>query len=288
MNAVAELDCLLGRYGVASRDQLLAAGIDDAQIRRLVWSGAVQRLRRGWFASPYADPMVRRAVSLGGALSCVSVLAQHGVWVPECAGRELHLRLSRWHRSSARKPPGIRYCAVPERGATCQPVDSLELAVRAATDCLEGVELTAVFDSLLNKRLLDLEHLTALLRDRPRRVLRRLAATDGSAESGTETVLRLHFRKRHIPYRPQVFIPGVGRVDFLVGRRMVVEADSRLHHGGDGIEHDRRRDLALHTLDFLPFRASYQQVFHQFEKVAAALDAVISRGEHLRPAQIDV
>lgn len=288
MEHMAELDFLLGRHAVMSRQQLLAAGISDAQIRRLVRSGGLQRLRDGWFASPHAEPAVCRAVSLGGALSCVSVLARYGVWVPEGAGRELHLRLNTYRRRCARRAPGIRFCALPHAVPTREPVDSLDMAVLAATDCLDGVALTAMFDSLLNKRLFEPGQLGALLRDRPRRVLRRLAAADGSAESGTETVLRLHFRARGIPFRPQVFIPGVGRVDFLVGRRLVVEADSGLHHAGDGIENDRIRDLALHRLDFLPFRASYQQVFRQFETVAAALDAVVSRGEHLRPAEIDV
>lgn len=288
MTPVAELDCLLSRDGVVSRGQLLAAGIGDAKIRVLVRSGALRRLREGWFASPHADPMVCRAVTLGGALSCVSALARYGVWLPEGAGRELHLRLSGHYRKRARRAPGVRYCTAPGDDANCRPVDSVDRAVLAATECLDGVELTAVFDSLLNKRLLEPGELKALLRGRLRRVLRRLAAADGSAGSGTETVLRLHFRARHIPFRPQVHIPGVGRVDFLVGRRLVVEADSRLHHAGDGIENDRRRDLALHTLDFLPFRVSYQQVFHQFEKVAAALEVILSRGEHLRRAQIEV
>lgn len=285
---MTDLDHLLDHHGVVSRGQLLAAGIGDARIRVMVRSDALRRLRAGWFASPQANPMVCRAVSLGGVLSCVSALALYGVWVPEGVHRELHLRLSEHHRGHARNAPGVRYCGVPYQDAAPRPVDTLDLAVLAATDCLDGVALTAVFDSLLNKRLYEPGDLQALLRGRPRRVLRWLAAADGSAESGTETVLRLHFRARHIPYRSQVFIPTVGRVDFLVGRRLVVEADSRLHHAGDGIENDRSRDLAAHTLGFLPFRASYQQVFHQFDRVDAAIDAIVSRGEHLRPAAIAV
>lgn len=289
MGAVSGLDWLVRGDGVVSRGELVAAGIDDAHIRRLVRSDALRRLRSGWFAAPHADPAVCRAVTLGGALSCVSVLARHGVWVPERASRLLHVRRNAYRRRDGSAPIGVRFCSVAGGGPTRQPVDGLERAVRAATDCLAGrTELIAVFDSLLNKRLLRPADLRAVLDGRPRRVWRALDLADGSAESGTETVLRLHFRMRRIPYRPQVFIPGVGRVDFLVGRRLVVEADSLRHHGGDGIETDRGRDVELHRLGFLPFRASYQQVFHQFDRVAAALDVVLARGEHLRAAEIDV
>lgn len=288
MEPVSELDWLLRGDGVASRADLIAVGIGDPRIRELVRSDALRRLRSGWFAAPQADSTVCRAVSLGGALSCVSALARRGVWVPERSSRLLHVRLNAYRRRGAPTVPGVRFCSVPGGGPTRLPVDGLEPSVLAAVNCLGGVELTAVFDSLLNMRLLEPGQLHDLLRGRPRRVLRRLAAADGSAESGTETVLRLHFRVRRIPFRPQVFIPGVGRVDFLVGRRLVVEADSRRHHAGDGIEHDRDRDLALHHLGFLPFRVSYQQVFYRFEQVAAALDAVLARGEHLHAAEIDV
>lgn len=283
---VSELDCLLGRDAVVSRPGLIAAGIGDAQIRRLVRADCLRRLRAGWFAAPNADPTVCRAVSLGGALSCVSALSQRGVWVPEREARVLHIRMNGYRRRGIRNMPGVRFCAGV--GPTHGAVDDLESSVLAATYCLDGVELTAVFDSLLNKRIVGAEQLRHLLAGRSERVQRCLEAADGSAESGTETVLRLYFRARGIAYRTQVVIPGVGRVDFLVGRRLVVEADSRAHHAGDGIERDRDRDLEAHRRGFLPFRTSYQQVFYRFEAVAAALDAVLSRGEHLRPAEIDV
>lgn len=284
--AVPELRWLFADHGVVSRGQLVAAGFDDPCIRSLVRSGALRRLRAGWFAAPQADPTVSRAVSLGGALTCVSALSRHGVWVPEGAIRVLHLRMNGYRRRAARTVPGVRFCGGGR--PTLQAVDDLTVSVLAAVQCLSGVELTAVFDSLLNKRLLEPQQLRNMLVGQPRRVLRRLAAADGSAASGTETVLRLHFLARRIRFRSQVFIPGVGTVDFLVGRRLVVEADSRAHHAGDGIEGDRGRDLELHRLGFLPFRASYQQVFYQFERVTAALDVVISREEHLRAAEIDV
>ena len=283
---VPEVGQLVADHGVVSRQQLQAAGVSDPGIRHLMRSDVLRRLRTGWFAAAHANPAVCRAVSLGGTLSCVSALGRYGVWVPERATRLLHVRLNGYRRRDARRTPGVRWCG--GGGPTRHAVDDLESSVLAAAGCLDGVELTAVFDSLLNKRLMDPGQLRNLLADQPARVLRWLAAADGSAASGTETVLRLHFRARGIGYCTQVFIPAVGRVDFLVGRRLVVEADSRTHHAGDGIDGDRDRDLELHRLGFLPFRTSHQQVFYRFTAVAAALDAVIGRGEHLRAAEIDV
>lgn len=263
----------------------MAAGIGDAGIRRLVCRQTLRRLRPGWYAAPHADPVVCRAVALGGALTCVSALDRHGIWVPEGAAHTLHLRVNPYRRRPLRAVPGIRPCAC---GPTPRPVDDLEPAVVAAVGCLQGPELVAVLDSVLHQRMLSPQRLRELLAGQPRRVWRWLAAADGSAESGTETLLRLHFRSRHIAFRSQVFIPGVGTVDFLIGKRLVVEADSHRHHAGDGIEVDRERDLELHRLGFLPFRVSYQQVFHHFDRVAAALDAVLARGEHRVPTEIDV
>lgn len=274
-------------HGVLCRAELLAAGLDDQAIRRLTAGDGLRRLRAGWFAAPHADPLVCRAVALGGTLSCLSVLARAGVWIPESQARVVHLRLNGYQRRAARRVPGARYCS-GRPGPTRRAVDDLESAALTAARCAAGAELTAIFDSLLNKRLLAQHDLAALLAGQPQRVLDSFVLADGSADSGTETVLRLHLRARRLDFRPQVFIPGVGTVDFLVGRRLVIEADSRRHHGGDGIENDRRRDLELQRLGFLPFRVSYQQVFYQFEGVAAALDAVISRGEHRRSPEIDV
>jgi len=274
-----------GSDGVVSRAALAAVGIGDAAIRQLVRGQTLRRLRPGWYATPHADPAVCRAVALGGALTCISALDRHGVWVPDHAGKTLHLRLNAYRRRWVRGLPGIRPCAC---GPTPQAVDGLESAVIAAAGCLDGPELVAVLDSVLHQRRLSPQRLRELLAGHPRRVWRWLAAVDGSAESGTETLLRLYFRSRHVAFRAQVFIPGVGTVDFLVGTRLVVEADSRRHHAGDGIEADRERDLELHRLGFRPFRVSYQQVFHRFDRVAAALDAVLARGEHRGAAEIDV
>ncbi len=268
----------MGEYGVISRAELQAAGHTPRAIRLAVQRERMTRLRPGWFAYPGADPDVARAVTAGGGVGCISALSRHGVWVPESA-RGLHVRLP--ERARRRGHKGIRVCG-NSIDAPIRLVDDAATGVLAAADCVHGDELTAVFDSVLNRRVLQPAELTGLFKDAPRRIHRALLAVDGAAESGTETRVRLHIRRRRLDHRTQVFIPGVGYVDLLVGRSLVIECDSEDHHAGEAIETDRERDLALHTLGFAVLRVSYQQVFHRFPKVAAAIARRIADGDHLR------
>ncbi|GAA1071196.1 endonuclease domain-containing protein [Tsukamurella spumae] len=267
----------MGEHGVFARTELLAEGSDHA-IRRAVHAERLKRLRPGWYAEPGADEEVAAAVAAGGALTCMSVLSRQKVWVPESA-RGVHVRLTQRYRPGPHT--GYRACG----GALNGPIGAIDdptTALLAVVDCVHGDELTAVLDSLLHRRVFQPGELAGMLRGQPRRVARALAGVDGAAESGTETQVRLHLRRSQLPYRTQVFIPGVGHVDVLVGRSLVIECDSEEHHAGEAIETDRERDLALHTLGFEVLRVSYQQVFHQFSKVAAAIDRKIANRDHRR------
>lgn len=44
--------------------------------------------------------------------------------------------------------------------------------------------------------------------------------------------MRLRLRRRKVELRTQVTIADVGRVDLLVGERLVIEVDSKEHHTG--------------------------------------------------------
>ncbi len=268
----------MGEHGVLSRADLQAEGWTPHAIRRAVRAERLTPLRRGWYGLPGADPDVVRAVSAGGGVSCMSALARHRVWVPESA-RGLHVRLP--ERARRRGHKGLVVCG----GSIAAPpavVDDVTTSVRAVADCVHGDDLVAVLDSVLHRRILQPGELTGLFRDGPRRVHRALCAVDGSAESGTETQVRLHLRRERLAHRTQVFIPGVGRVDLLAGKSLVIECDSEAHHAGEAIETDRERDLVLATLGFVVLRLSYDQVFHRFPQVRAAIARRIADGDHLR------
>lgn len=81
------------------------------------------------------------------------------------------------------------------------------------------------------------------------------------ADSGTESLVRQRLRGKRVRVRTQVRIDGVGRVDMVLGRRVVLEVDSRAHHTeADSYQRDRLRDLKLLARGFVVIRVTWEQV----------------------------
>lgn len=277
-----DLDELFSAHdGVLSRSQLLSAGCTDAQVRRAVAAGTIRRLRAGWYAAPTAEPAVARAVTAGGVASCITALALLGVWVPR-DGRP-HMRRSRRLRKR-RRIEGIAVCDLPQGRTLPTPTasDAVLVALAAAAGCLTQDELTVVIDSALHLRLTTRHELDELWSSAPVRVRRALAAADGIAESGTETFVRVRLCRRGVRLRPQVWI-GDRRVDFLIGRRLIIEVDSKEWHlDAEAYERDRERDRQLAALGYHVIRLTYRQVMDDWASVELDLLAIMRRGEHLR------
>jgi very-short-patch-repair endonuclease len=89
-------------------------------------------------------------------------------------------------------------------------------------------------------------------------------------------------RASGIVMRAQVDIAGVRRVDFVIGDCLIVEVDSREHHG---LRAQRRRDLhrdaAAATLGFITLRFDYWQIMEDWATVEAAVLASVARGDHV-------
>lgn len=277
-----DVEELLSLHGhVLNRQQIVAAGGSDAEIRAAVASGAIRRLRTGWYAWPGADSAICRAISAGGVASCLTALARLGVWVPY--DRRVHVRRSRRLRGK-RPPAGTVACDLPERRTqpTSHACDTVLVALAAAAGCLTSDHLIVVIDSVLQRKLASREELEQLWQRAPRRVRRSLAAADGVAESGTETLVRLRLLRRGIQVQPQVWI-GNKRVDFLIGRRLIIEVDSkRWHLDAEAYENDRARDRELAALGYHVIRLTYQQVINGWDRVEPDLLALVRLGDHLR------
>lgn len=259
--------------GVHSYRSLRARGASQTDVRRAMRSGELMRLRRGWYAGPSADPTVSAAVTAGGVLGCVSALRARGVWVPP--GSDLHIRSRRGGRNFCR-PYGA--ASEPETAA----IDEIPTALRYAVRCLDDEGLIVVCDSLLNLELLTLAEITHILRAAPPGK-RRLIERCDLAESGTETMVRVRLRRRGIRVRPQVVIAGLGRVDLLVGRRLIIEIDGREYHiGAARFEADRERDRRAIQLGYLVIRVSYRQVMYDWAAVEATILELVRRRDHLR------
>ncbi|EGD55706.1 DUF559 domain-containing protein [Gordonia neofelifaecis] len=246
-----------------------------AEIDRAVADGALIRLRRDWYATTAANPQVVRAVAAGGVLTCASALELHGVWVPptdrlHIRGNDATARLQPgWCRQIGRQPP--------EAGA----VDDLETSLRHAAKCLSEEQFVVVCDSALNRRLCTASELERLFI--APHLARLLERCDGKSESGTETMTRLRLRRPNLVIRTQVPLP-FGRVDLLIGRSLIVEVDGYEYHADPAaFERDRLRDLRAKALGYNVVRLSFRQVVHQWDVVGPLLEAMIARGDHLRP-----
>lgn len=244
----------------------------------MVAQGQLRRLRVGWYAQPAADPTIVRAVTAGGTLACVSALALHGVWTPD--RRILHVRRHRNFRSHPLERGIVDCGSGGDLPAARRSVDPLPVALRSAWRCLPTDEFVAVADSLWLMGL-DPAQVAEILGG-GRDVLNAVALMD-RAESGTESLVRLRLRRRRLRVRAQIEIEGVGRVDLLVGDRLVIEVDSRAHHTGtENHSRDRWRDLRLHERGFVVLRLTWAQVMHHWDEVEPVILALASRRAHVR------
>lgn len=265
-------------FGVFSWAELSRLGFGQRQVARMVAAGDLRHLRRGWYAARLADPRVAQAVAAGGVCSCVTALDLHGVWVPPGHRRRAHARA----RKSA---TGGTFCRQygrpqPERHA----VDDVLTAFRHAVRCLDDEGIIVVADSMLNQGMVDLADLRVAVADAPLRIRRLLDKCDAAAESGIETIPRVRFRATGLWVRTQVLIDGVGRVDLLIGNRLIVELDGAEFHDRTAAQKasDRRRDAQATARGYLPLRFSYHEVIHEWGYVADTVGDIVRRGEHLK------
>lgn len=277
--------------GVAHLSRLAAAGWDAAAVRNGVRGGRLRRIRRGWVALPTAPAEVVSAVRVGGALSCLSLLRARGVWCID--DRLLHVRANR-HTAHLASPTdrGAPLDAMAHRvrvhrsltrsnSGEFVALDSVEDALMQLVICQPRDVAVAAFDSALALRVTDRTRLRMLAEGLTQKHREVLALADAGSASGLETKARLRLRALGIPYRTQVLLPPAGRVDLLIGDRLVIELDGKKWHSSEAAsENDRGRDLALVEQGHIVWRFSYQQVMFEWERIEAAVRAVVARGEH--------
>jgi very-short-patch-repair endonuclease len=281
---------------IASVGQLEAAGFSGQYVRGVRRRGGIVRVRRGWYALPAASPAVVAASRVGGTLACVSACGFHGTWMPPNAG--LHVAV----------PEGSRHLKHPVDGSPVRgdgagltvhwngpvPQDaSFQSGVLPIRECLVEVlhcqpdEVAfAVIESALAKRLIrdiDVTWLTQTVPSR-RSMLRMVGSLAGS---GTESLFRYRMADMGIRMRSQVEIDGIGRVDFLIGDRLIVEIDSQEHHGSRAQRtRDLDRDAVAQVLDYLPLRFDYLQVMEDWDAVASTVFAIIHDRRHLNAKSV--
>ena len=276
--------------GVVKTATLRQHGYTQQEIRKAVDSNTLIRVREGWYAAQGADQRVVQAVSRGGILGCASAIAFHGGWALKDGKTHTYCAQRGRQKTSPKKTSPVgkansraKCCPSPKyRRAYQTGVLPLADALVQSAFCLHPYDFLVVAESLIYRELMTREEVKATMAGINHRITSMMAKMDVS-ESGTETLVRLRLRRHGVTLIPQVTIPDVGRVDFLVGKRLIIEVDGVDHHGsGEAFERDRARDQDLIGLGYIVIRISYRQVMYGWDRVEARILRVLRLGLHQR------
>jgi very-short-patch-repair endonuclease len=273
--------------GLVATYELHALGYDRAAIAKAVRAGRLWRVRQGWYSARDLAPVLTRSARVGGVATCATALAAAGVWVfPDprlhvaVRPRACQLRSS---RDSRRRLGGedvvVHWTLGKQRSRLLRELPESLLDYNA---CATNELLAASANSLLREHPLHRADWGMLRARFPHAVQRLLGLVDGVCESGTEFVFWARLPGLRERMRRQFWIPGVGRVDFLLGERLIIEIDGFEHHGDrEAFESDRNRDALASSVGYRALRFSHRQVFGRWPSVEAAVYAAVARGDHL-------
>lgn len=268
--------------GAARWSDLVGGWSDRRQLERLVAAGEVIDHLGGCYALPSAPDWILRARQFRGLVTCVSWAQVRGLAVLEPSHR-VHLAVpaSRGGKSSPVRPTRAvvlhRSAAVTVRDCE-RPLARAEVALAHILRCLEPRSAIVTVDSALHARLSTSEEIRAELTNRASVAARlTLDRCDPRSESLLESLARLELRAAGLRVEVAVPIEGVGWVDLLVERRLVIELDGfEFHSSRQAFGNDRRRDRALAALGLTVLRFTYDEVVHCPGLVRAAALAALA------------
>ena len=227
------------------------------------------------FAAGPIDPQIRLATVHGGALTCASVLQMLKVWVlvpvlvPHVwvgAHRRAHLH------------DGCACVSHFSRGRPPLGTVAIDVALVHFLRCAGDEAFFAAYESALRLRLLSAAMRLRIRQLVPASALWLLDLARADADSGLESLLRLRLHLLGIRLDCQVSIPGVGRVDFVLDARLILEVDGKENHEGASMRHrDLTRDAAASALGYESLRFDYAQVVYDWPAVQAAVLAALVR-----------
>lgn len=262
---------------VFTRSDLVRTGMTGRLIAESVERGDLVHVRRDRYALASTHRDIVRAVRIGGRVSCLSLLVLLGVFVFRC--RELHVLVT---PGSSRLRVTKDVKAVLHWKVLTSVRDSLHAAplidaVAHSVLCQAPREALATLDSVVHHGLLTLDELATMFTALPLRFRPLLVLVDPSADSGPETFMRLMLRTMGVAYETQVYLDGVGYVDFVVDGWLIIECDSKeFHEGWEKQVQDRGRDLAAARLGYVTVRPLAKDILNDQASVRQALEQIIA------------
>lgn len=228
MRTVSEALVALG--GVAGTRTLLLAGVSRRRLESGLSEGSVQRVARGVYALPDADPVLIHAARHHAAPGCVTAALASGLWVVKAPERP-HL--------AARHGRQIPGCVVHRSNLPMTPVDIVCQSLR----CLSPLEGLTIAESAVKKGQVQLAALRARFpAAREKAMLNLIGRIRPQSGSIIETIARYLLEEAGLTVELQVNIPGMGHLDLFVDGVLGIEADGYAHHSSrEAYREDRRR-----------------------------------------------
>lgn len=267
------------KIGIYTTKYLKTHGITPRKQRVLLKKGSLDRIRQGWYATNDAYPEAVRAVRVGGQLGCISGCKFYGLWIPPGVDEKLHVLRKNTVRSAEENTLQVHYLG----GSLREPVAELETCLLDACRFHDVETGMILLESAINLEFLDLTQARNLVEKLPVAKRESFRYLCDRAESGSETRVRLFLQKQRVKVSPQKYICGIGRVDLLVGNRLIIECDSRAHHTQDENYHrDRERDMIAQMLGYQVIRLSYRHIWFDWDRTQAFLHRIIRSRQHRR------
>lgn len=262
------------RGGIARSLELKRAGISESRLAHAVATGEVVRPRRGWLSLAGADPELVFAVRHGVVLSCLTQAKRLGLWTMPFTPRHVA------------GTTAARVCAedsVVHWGKPIMPrlpgtlADSVENVLHFVAACQPFEHALVVWESALNRRLVDLQGLARL--PFKGQALQLLDASRPFSDSGLETLAASRLKWLRVRLTPQAHLFG-HRVDLLIGDRLVLQIDGATHTGAQRSE-DIAFDAFLKVRGYHVIRAGYAQVMYDWHLVQSEIMEAVAQGMHL-------
>ncbi|MET4782143.1 DUF559 domain-containing protein [Glaciihabitans sp. UYNi722] len=285
------IDSRLRRSGFfLRRRDLLAYGYSDSAICKSLAARRIFRVRQGWYSVPDAPESAVHAVRVGGRLTSLSALESYGLRVPRRP--ELHVAVvdtasrlrtpgDRSRRLGVIDPVRVHWIDRPARGGTSWRVSIDEALLAVLLE--ESREIAvACCGAALRHRQVSAARLDAVFDRAPVRVRPWRGLVSALDESHGESFVRLWFGDAGVSCVQQVYVPGVGRLDFRVSARVYVEIDGAQHDPGwtgesdSTYESDHDRDTTMGIDGDRVLRYTYRQIYGDWPRVLAAIRRAIA------------
>jgi very-short-patch-repair endonuclease len=279
--------------GIAHRRALYDAGATRDAVRVSLRRGELITVRRDWVATADCAPPLRRAVKIGGRLTCLSAAAHLGLWTiddgrfhvaaPSTASR---LDLTGSTPTSGSPPEVVHWSEPPVRVTTRVSIDPIENVLFAVARCQPHENAVVVIDSALNTKLVRRSQLLRLAAEVGGRFAEAVADSDARADSGIETLPRLRLARRGVEMVPQVRVDA-HEVDGLIGERLVLQFDGdQFHSTKEQRQRDREEDGRLILEGFTVLRYGYADVMVRWDATEEQILSAMAQGLHRWPGSL--